>query len=133
MTTLKRFIDDDRRGRVAQLVLDDGSPCHVWIARYGALVRRSKHGLFGERLYEEKNPYEVARTSLALAALHPEDRTPAALTHPVLASFVNAVLHCESPEAVARVLNEARQRQEAASREPGDPYSGSWGEATLVA
>ena len=69
-------------------------------------------GLFGAKLYEQKNLYEAARTAQALDSLYPEKLTPPEMWNPVLISFVNAVLHCRDLAEVSRLLNEAVELEE---------------------
>ncbi|MHA1170295.1 MAG: hypothetical protein ACTSRU_20910 [Candidatus Hodarchaeales archaeon] len=107
MTELIRFMDDDRKGRWANIRMDNGDPCWVSIAQTGILVKKSKIGLFGAKLYEEKNVYMAARTAEALMEMYSDDLTPAEIWNPVLKSIVNAILHCTNLAKVTRVLNEA--------------------------
>ena len=71
------------------------------------LVKKSKIGVSGAKLYEEQNIYEAALTAQALDSLYPEKLTPPKMWNPVLVSFVNAILHCHHLAEVTRVLNEA--------------------------
>ena len=106
MTKLDRFLDDDRKGRWANLRMDNGDPCWVGIAQAGVLVKKSKIGLFGAKLYEEKNTCKAASTALVLNNLYPRDLTPAEILNPVLKSIVNAILHCNNLDEVTKTLNE---------------------------
>lgn len=106
MTELVRFLDDDRKGRWANIRMDNGDPCWVGIAQTGILVKKSKVGLFGAKLYEETNIHEAATTAMALRTRFPDDLTPDGMWNPVLKSFVNAILHCRDLAEVTRVLNE---------------------------
>jgi hypothetical protein len=107
MTELIRFLDDDRKGRWANIRMDNGDPCWVSIAQTGILVKKSKFGLLGAKLYEEKNIYKAAKTAQALSEYYPDDLTPDEMWNPVLKSIVNAILHCSNLAEVTRVLNEA--------------------------
>jgi hypothetical protein len=89
--------------------MDNGDPCWISIAQTGILVKKSKIGLFGARLFEEKNVYKAAKTAQVLSAQYPDDLTPVEIRSPALKSIVNAVLHCDNPAEVTRVLNEANQ------------------------
>ena len=107
MAQLIRYLDDDRKGRWANIRMDNGDPCRVSIAQTGILVKKSKVGIFGAKLYEEKNTYKAAKTAQTLCKEYPNDLTPDELLHPVLKSIVNAILHCDNLGEVTRVLNEA--------------------------
>ncbi len=107
MTELIRFLDDDRRGRWANIRMDNGDPCWVGIAQTGLLVKRSRIGLFGAKLYEERNIYNAEKAAEALSYYYPDDLTPDGMWNPVLKSVVNAILHCSNLGEVTSVLNEA--------------------------
>lgn len=105
MTRSVRFLDDDKKGRWANLVMDNGDPCWIGIAQTGVLVKKSKVGLFGAKLYEEKNIAKIADKAMLLDVLFSEDHTAYGMRNPVLRSFVNAILHCSDLAEVTRVLN----------------------------
>ena len=107
MPELLRFKDDDRKGCWANIRMDNGDPCWVSIAQTGVLVKKSREGSFGAKIYAEKNIHEVAKKVAALVQLYPDMVTPPEMLNIVLISFVNAVLHCSSLADVSRVLNEA--------------------------
>ena len=112
MTELIRFLDDDRKGRWANILMDNGDPCWISVAQAGILVKKSKVGLFGAKLYEEKNVYNAAQTAKALYEKFPDNLTPDEIWNPVLKSIVNAVLHCSNLAEVTILLNEAYQNTE---------------------
>ena len=107
MTELVRFLDDDRKGRWANIRMDNGDPCWIGIAQTGILVKKSKIGLFGAKLYEEKDIYKAAKTAQILSEKYQDDLTPNEMCNPVIKSIVNAILHCSSLAEVTIVLNEA--------------------------
>ena len=118
MAKLIRFLDDDRKGRWANLLMNNNDPCWIGIVQTGVLVKKSAIGMFGAILYgailyEEKNIYEAGRTAEALHNLYPIDLTPPEMWNPVLKAFTNAVLHCSDLGQVTRVLNEAISDYEA--------------------
>lgn len=76
MTELIRFLDDDHKGRWANIRMDNGDPCWIGIAQTGILVKKSKMGLFGAKLYEEKNIYKAAKTAQALSEQYLDNLTP---------------------------------------------------------
>lgn len=104
---LIRFKDHDRRGRWANIVMDDGDPCWIGIAQTGVLVKKSRVGLFGAKLYHATNVYRAARTAQTLDSRLPDKLTPQGMFNPVLVAFVNAVLHCRDLAEVTIILNEA--------------------------
>jgi len=107
MTELIRFLDDDRKGRWANIRMDNGDPCWVSIAQTGILEKKSKVGFLGAILYEEKDIYKAAKNAQALSDKYLNNLTPEEMWNPVFKSIVNAILHCNNLPEVTLVLNEA--------------------------
>jgi hypothetical protein len=104
VTIIKNFTDDGRRGCFANVRMDNGDPCWISIANTGVIVKKSKLGLLGEKLYSSKEP---GKTVTTLWKLYPESLTPPEIKHIVLQAFTNAVLHCSDIDEVKKVLNGA--------------------------
>jgi hypothetical protein len=100
---------DDSGGCYSNIRMNNGDPCFVSVARSGVLVKRSRTGLFGAKLYK-KDAYESAMTAAALDGLYPKRLTPEGMTNPVLVSFTNVILHCSSLSEASTVLNEAVEK-----------------------
>ena len=124
MTTLHSFKDDDRKGRWANIRMDNGDPCWISVAQTGILVKKSKLGFMGAKLYEETNVHEAVKTGMALSEQYPDDLTPDGMTNPVLKAVVNTVLHCSSLAEVTRVLNGTGKLHEA--QQPSNKQSKSF-------
>jgi hypothetical protein len=107
MTRLIRFLDDDNNNHRASIRMDNGTPCWIRIDHTGILVKKSKIGLFGARLYQGKNIDKATEIARILKKQYCDDLTPDDMRNPVLKSIVNAVLHCSDLAQVARILNEA--------------------------
>jgi hypothetical protein len=106
------FSDSNATGCGATVMLASGEPCLLSIAQSGILVRKSRHGIFGATLYDEKIVYINARRTGALAYLFPERLFPNGITNLNLRAFFNAILHCRSAVEVSVTLNEAVQLAE---------------------
>ena len=106
------FGDSSKRGCGATVVLESGEPCLLSIAQSVILVKRSKHGIFGATLYNEKNVYINARRTGALAYLFPDKQVPDSISNLSLRAFFNAILHCHNANDVCTTLNEAIQLAE---------------------
>ncbi len=117
MTRLHSY-QDSRTGCYANIRMENGDPCFVGVAQTGVLVKKSRVGFFGAKLYEEKRTYDAAMTAKALAYLYPDRLTPTNMTNPVLNAFTNAILHCSTLGEVACVLNEAVPQAEQKSGQP---------------
>lgn len=105
MTNLLRFLDAGSKGVWANIRMDNNDPCWIGVADTGVLVKKSKVGMFGTKLYNEKTP-KAASTAKALHDRDSDDLTPPDMRHPLLKAFTNAALHCSDLEGVKRVLND---------------------------
>jgi hypothetical protein len=102
------FADSPRRGCGATVrFIETGEPCMMSIAQSGIWVKKSRHGLFGSVLYDEKNAYINGQRTGALAYLFPEKRFPDGISSLNLRAFFNAILHCRNAAEVCVTLNEA--------------------------
>jgi hypothetical protein len=108
---------DSRTGCYANIRMDNGDPCFISVAQSGVLVKKSRIGLLGAKLYE-KGVYEAAMTGKALAYLLDQMLAPEEMTNPVLKSFTNAVLHCSTLAEATRILNSAVSVAEHRSGQP---------------
>jgi hypothetical protein len=106
MSTLYSF-KDGRGGCFANVRMDNGDPMFISVAQTGVLVKKSRLGWFGPKLYQSSTVNDAAETARALDSLFPEYVVPDGMTNAALRSFTNAVLHCSSTPEVARVLNTA--------------------------
>ena len=104
MTEIHSFKDNNSTC-YANIRMGNGDPCYVSVAQTGVLVKKSKIGMFGAKLYEESNVHVAAKNAERLYGLYP-DKTPADMTNPVLKAFTNAILNCRTLAEVTRVLNE---------------------------
>jgi hypothetical protein len=87
--------------------LANGDPIWISVARAGVIVKRSRMGLMGAKLYDERNAYKAAMTAKALDAQIVGYTTPSDMTNPVLRALTQAALDCESAAAVSVRFNEA--------------------------
>lgn len=116
MTRLDRY-QDSRTGCYANIRMDNGDPCFISVAKSGVLVKKSRMGFLGAKLYEQ-GVQEAAMTAKALAYLLDAMPAPEGITNPVLKSFTNAVLHCSTVAEATRILNSAVSVAEHRSGQP---------------
>lgn len=109
MTEVLRW-RDTRNARWARFIMDNGDPCWLSVAQAGVLVKKSRLGILGAKLYEQGNVYGAGQDAARLAETFP-DVAPKGMTNLVLRAFTSAVLHCHSLAEVTRVLNEKPQSQ----------------------
>ena len=102
MTTLKDFTDDGR-GCFANVRMDNDDPCWISVASSGVIVKKSKLGLLGEKLYSCQQPGKLV---VILMENYPDSLTPPGMTNPVLKPITNAVLHCSNLDEVKKILNQ---------------------------
>ena len=104
MTKLFKYLDDGVKGCWSNIRMDNDDPCWIGIADTGVLVKKSKIGLLGRKIYDKGpiiNQYEIAEK---LHEKFPKDLTPSDITHPILKAFTNAALHCSSLEELEEEL-----------------------------
>jgi hypothetical protein len=87
--------------------LDNGDPIWISVAQSGVVVKRSRLGLMGAKLYEESNIYRAAETAQALDAETLLYTTPVGMTNPVLRVFTQASLDSDSAAQLSIRLNRA--------------------------
>ena len=114
MATVLYFSDpsNGRPGLGATIRLNSGEPCLMSVANGWVRIKKSRYGLFGPTLYNERNAYRTALTARALSLIFADSLLPPGFTDPVLSAFANAILHCSTCKEVAAVLNEAMVRAE---------------------
>jgi hypothetical protein len=105
--TIHYFADSPARGCGATVRFETGEPCILSIAQSGIRVKKSRSGLYGAVLYDEKNAFVNTQRIAALAYLFPDKRFPDGITSPHLQVFLNALLHCRSAAEACQVLNDA--------------------------
>ena len=106
MTEVVSFLDSDS-ARWVRFRMANGDPCWLSVARTGVMVKRSKVGLFGRKVFEERDVERAAHLMHALDVRFPDDITPTGLSSPVLQPLANAILHCSTVEDVDATFNSA--------------------------
>jgi hypothetical protein len=101
------FADSLTLGCGANVRFENGEPCMLSIAQSGVRVKKSRFGLIGAVLYDEKNAYINAQRTGALAYLFPEKLFPDGISNPSLRAFFNAILYCYNTAEVCATLNRA--------------------------
>ena len=107
MPTLKSFVD----GKTASIVMDNGDPC--WVSLMGSsefqniLVKKSKIGLTGEKIYHANKPGCADALWGNLKKRFPHNLVPAGIRDIYLTVVVNAILHCRTLDEVKKVFSES--------------------------
>ena len=106
MTKILGF-KDNKSQCWASIRMQSGDPIWVSVAQTGVIVKKSKIGLFGPKLYVSKDVQEAAKTAYLLNEEFETNLIPSEvnLTNPVLKSFVNAILHFDNVAQATIQLN----------------------------
>lgn len=105
MTNLHSF--KDGLACFANIRMDNKAPVYVSVARTGVLIKQSRLGFLGRKLFASSSPEHAVKTAKTLAQSYPEQKTPSTMSDPILKTYCNAVLHCRSTDEVAEVLKRA--------------------------
>ena len=97
---------DTRNQCWARVDLASGEPIYISVARSGIVVKRSRLGLLGAKLYRS-NIHGAAMTARALDAQTRSYLTPNDMTNPALRAFTQATLEARSSAELDSRLNEA--------------------------
>ncbi len=112
MGMMIRF-QDNSSGCFARVDWESGEPALISIAQTGVLVRRSRLGIFGTKLYDGQNLHDCVAMSRVLdnELLSPESLValPPDLTSPVLQSFTRLALETKSAAEFCAKIGAARQ------------------------
>ena len=108
MTTLHSF-SDGKFTSYANLRMDNGDAIFISVATSGVMVKKSKLGIFGPKLFVSRDVYHAA---MVAKALHEKiDLNLVSSKHEienvVLLSFVNAGLSCSTTSEFTAMINEA--------------------------
>lgn len=106
MTKILNFKDNNSQCWVT-IRMENGDPIWVSVAQTGVIVKKTKIGLFGPKLFVSEDIYEAVRVASDLNDEFKTDLVPhdVLLTNPVLKSFVNAILHFDTVAQATVRLN----------------------------
>ena len=108
MTELKTFSDDVIKGKWARIMMADGNPCFLAIGPRSIVIKKSKSGVIGPKLYEIRNLKQIECVIEIFTRNYCDDLTPAGMTNSILKPAVNAVLHCKNLDQVLSVFKTAQ-------------------------
>ena len=109
MTTIHSY-KDSKTQLWANIRLDNNDPVFISVAQTGVLIKNSKIGIFGKKLFQsgKKDPTHFVETLSNLENKFPKSLIPpdVMINDYVLKIFVNACLHCSTLNELEEVLNE---------------------------
>lgn len=98
---------DGRLGCWSRVKLESGENIHIAVSQTGVIVKRSNIGLFGAKLYEERNAYHAATTAQYLDISVDEYTTPTTMKNAVLRAFTQTALDSRTAAECAVRMNRA--------------------------
>ena len=111
MGKLNRF-QDDERACYSRVDWESGEPAFISIAQNGVLVKRSKLGLFGAKIYSEQDIHDCVAMSRVLDEEILKDESllllPIELTSPVLQSFTRLAIETRSAAEFCAAIGAAK-------------------------
>lgn len=93
----------------ANIRMDNGDPVWISVAQTGVVIKKSKVGLFGPKLFVSRDAYHAAKTAEVLDARFDDTVIPEgySFSDPVLKALVKACLSCSRIEEFTLLVNEA--------------------------
>ena len=102
MTEMVRFVDNYRMCW-SRVDLHDRNPIWISVARSGIVVKRSRIGMFGEKLFNQ-NAEKSSWMCRSISKQVTDDITPIDMCNPSLTVFTNGILHCQALDEVRQLL-----------------------------
>jgi len=109
MNTLLRFGDIPGQQCWSQVKTSAGETLWIGIAQTGILVKLSKWGFFGKKLFEETNPVKAGEIARRISAYIEDASIPEGMTNIVLISLTVNALQCPTANDFAARLRTAQQ------------------------
>ena len=108
MGRLIRFVDSPNGACWSRVDIESGEPVWISIAQNGVLVKRSRLGLFGAKLYEEQDIHKCVDVGRVLNAQIVEYSTPSGMTNLMLRAFTQVALEAASAADFCARIGKAR-------------------------
>jgi hypothetical protein len=89
----------------AVIRMDDGDRVHISVKSTGVIIRNSRIGLLGKKIFESTSYEDAAVKASDFDRLYRRHLTPPGMNEPVLKAFTRAVLHCTTIAEVTGILN----------------------------
>ena len=107
MTYLDSY-KDNSYSCYANIRMDNGDPIYISVAQSGVIVKKSRLGILGPKLFTSSDVYHAAKTAEQLHCKIDDDIMPVNCTiqNVVLKSFVKACLSCTTTAELCILLNE---------------------------
>jgi len=108
MTEIHSY-QDNKLGCYANIRMDNGDPVWISVAQTGVVIKKSKLGLFGPKLFVSRDAYHAAKAAEVLDGQFDDTNIPEgySFSNPVLKAIVKACLSCSRIEEFTLLVNEA--------------------------
>ena len=90
------FSHPPKVGHWSKVKMNNGDPCWISIGKESVIIKKSKLGLFGKKIFEKGPIIDVYARLTKLDEMFPKKLTPDDMTSFVLKYFTNAALNCSS-------------------------------------
>ena len=90
------FSHPPKVGHWCRIQMDDGDPCWISIGKDTVIIKKSKLGIFGKKIFEKGPIIEIYARLSKLDEMFPKKLTPEDMTSLALKYFTNAALNSSS-------------------------------------
>ena len=90
--------------------LDNRDPIHINIAQSGVLIKKSRMGIMGPKLFLERDVGKAGKTAMNIDQSIERYSTPDGMENLVLKVFTQAALNCTTAAELAGMLSSARDQ-----------------------
>jgi hypothetical protein len=108
MSHVVRFVDG-KFGCWSRVDLDSGEPITISVIQTGVVIKKSRTGIFGPTLFDEREVIRAAMTAQVLNSQITSYATPTGITNAVLRVYTQVALDSTSVTALCARLFDARK------------------------
>lgn len=110
MSSMIDFVDIPGKACWSSVLLDSGEPIWISIVQNGILVKQSRLGILGTKLFNETNMSRCVDVADALHRIVDNYTTPDGMQNPVLRVFTQTALNSRSAQDFCTFVNNAKQQ-----------------------
>ena len=110
MSSMIDYVDIPGKACWSSVLLDSGEPIWISIAQNGIMVKQSRLGILGTKLFHETNMSRCVDVADALHRMIDFYTTPDGLQNPVLRVFTQTALNSRTSKDFATFVSNAKQQ-----------------------
>ena len=110
MSSMIDYVDIPGKACWSSVLLDSGEPVWISIAQNGIMVKQSRLGILGTKLFHETNMSRCVDVADALHRMIDFYTTPDGLQNPVLRVFTQTALNSRTSKEFATFVSTAEQQ-----------------------